>query len=72
MRKAEEEAGRRPRFCSKCGTQIPFGASFCKSCGTKAPVLSTSSGTIASRVCPKCNNNAGLDAKFCKKCGYKF
>ena len=72
MRKAEEEAGRRPRFCNKCGTQIPFGASFCKSCGTKAPVLPTNSGGIASRVCPKCNNSAGLDAKFCKKCGYKF
>lgn len=35
MRKAEEEAGRRPRFCNKCGKQIPFGASFCKYCGTK-------------------------------------
>jgi membrane protease subunit (stomatin/prohibitin family) len=81
------ECGDKYRPCSKCGADLPEGATKCDSCGYEKPTPCSSCGAEISnkgtkfcpecgtsliKKCPKCDVIIEGKPKFCPECGEKF
>lgn len=63
--------GRRIRYCTNCGAELPEGVKFCTECGEPveaAPPQVT--GRV--RVCSQCGAKVAEGDKFCTECGNRL
>jgi TM2 domain-containing membrane protein YozV len=57
-------------FCSRCGKELPPGATFCAYCGALITGPGPSAGT-RTKFCQHCGAQITFEAEICPKCGVR-